>query len=160
MKPRKTITLAFFLLLLGIGYVSMHAAPVLSDENYSYHGDTKWQTDYTEARQTAASQDKPIVLYFWTTWCTYCEDYNQKHYQDPTVKAKLSEFVTVAVNLDSDAGKSTELQQRYNVNYPPQHVIITPDGEEILSIPGYAEKDDFIGYLDQAKRQANASDSR
>ena len=152
MKPRKAMTLAFFVVLLSIGYFSMHAAPVLSDENYSYHGETRWQTNFTDAKQVAASEEKPIIVYFWTTWCTYCEDYNQQVYSDPAVQSELDDFVKVAVNLDNDADAASRLQQRYNANYPPQHVIITPDGEVIVRINGYAEKDAFLDYLERGKR--------
>lgn len=153
--PRKVATLAFLALVLGIGYLSMHAAPVLSDESYSYHGDTEWRTDFSEAAKVASNQDKPIVLYYWTTWCTYCEDYNREVYADSTVQSKLDEFVLVAVNLDSDAPEASRLQQRYNVNYPPQHVIITPDGEELTRISGYAPTRDFLAYLERAKQKAD-----
>lgn len=155
--PRKAATLAFIGLILGIGYLSMNAAPVLSDDSYSYHGETEWRTDFSEAQEVAAEQNKPIVIYYWTTWCTYCEDYNREAYSDPTVKSKLDEFVLVAVNLDSDAPEESRLQQRYNVNYPPHHVIITPEGEELTRIAGYAPTDDFLTYLERAQQEAEFS---
>jgi len=154
--PRKASTLAFLALVLGIGYLSMHAAPVLSDEQYSYHGDTAWRTDFSQAEELAAEQNKPIVLYFWTTWCTYCEDYNRQVYSDQTVQSHLDEFVLVAVNLDNDGPEASRLQRKYNVNYPPQHVIVTPEGEVLTRISGYAPKQDFLAYLERAKQKANA----
>ena len=156
MNPRKAMTIAFFALLLGIGYFSMNAAPVLSDEGYSYHGEVKWQTNYSSAVETAAAEDEPVVIYYWTTWCTYCEDYNRNVYSDPAVQSELDEFTKVAVNLDSDSESATRLQQRYNINYPPQHVIVTPEGEVLTRIPGYAAKDDFLSYLETAKQRYQA----
>ncbi|WP_256288647.1 thioredoxin family protein [Halobellus inordinatus] len=156
MNPRKAMTIAFFALLLGIGYLSMNAAPVLSDEGYSYHGEVKWQTNYSSAVETAAAEDEPVVIYYWTTWCTYCEDYNRNVYSDPAVQSELDEFTKVAVNLDSDSESATRLQQRYNINYPPQHVIVTPEGEVLTRIPGYAAKDDFRSYLETAKQRYQA----
>ncbi|MFD1685263.1 thioredoxin family protein [Halobellus litoreus] len=153
MNPRKAMTIAFFAALLGIGYVSMNAAPVLSGEGYSYHGETRWQTDYADAVETAAAEDEPVVIYFWTTWCTYCEDYNQNHYSDPAVRSELDEFTKVAVNLDSDAEADARLQQRYNVNYPPQHVVVTPEGDVLTRIPGYASPEDFLTYLETARER-------
>jgi thiol:disulfide interchange protein len=156
MKPRKAMTLAFFVVLLSIGYFSMNAAPALSDENYSYHGDTRWQTNMSAAQATAAAEDKPIVVYFWTTWCTYCEDYNREVYADPAVQSELDDFVKVAVNLDSDEPSASRLQRTYNVNYPPQHVIVTPDGEVLVRISGYAETSDFLSYLETGKQEYGA----
>ncbi|AXG11167.1 thioredoxin family protein [Haloplanus rubicundus] len=134
----------------------MNAAPALSDENYSYHGDTRWQTNMSAAQATAVAEDKPIVVYFWTTWCTYCEDYNREVYADPAVQSELDDFVKVAVNLDSDEPSASRLQRTYNVNYPPQHVIVTPDGEVLVRINGYAETSDFRSYLEAGKREYGA----
>ena len=156
MKPRKALTIAFFVFLLGIGYLSMHSAPVLSDDNYSYHGETQWRTDFSEAEQLASEQDRPIVVYFWTTWCTYCDDYNKYVYSDAEVQAELDDFVKVAVNLDSDEPSASRLQRTYNANYPPQHVIVTPDGEVLVRINGYAETSDFLSYLEAGKREYGA----
>jgi len=160
MKPRKAMTLAFFVVLLSIGYFSMNAAPTLSDENYSYHGDTRWQTNVSAAESTAAAEDKPVIVYFWTTWCTYCEDYNREVYSDPAVQSELDDFVKVAVNLDSDAPEASRVQRKYNVNYPPQHVIIRPDGEVLVRINGYAGTSDFLSYLEAAKSEYAGSEDR
>jgi thiol:disulfide interchange protein len=156
MDSRKVLTLAFFALVLSVGYYSMNAAPVQSDESYSYHGETKWHTNMTEAQTIASSQDKPILIYFWTTWCTYCEDYNQQVYSDSSVQAELDEFVLLAVNLDSDRPTATNQSQRYDVSYPPQHVAVTADGEQLTKLPGYAPKDDFLSYLQRSQRQAQS----
>jgi thiol:disulfide interchange protein len=145
------LTLLFLVGILSVGYVSMDAAPVLSDEEYSYHGGTEWRTNFSEAQSIAASEDKPILVYFWATWCTYCEEYNEKVYPDPAVRSQLDDFVLVAVNVDNDAASAARLQQEYDVNYPPQHVAITPDGEVLLKMPGYASTDAFVANLQTAK---------
>ncbi|WP_336133908.1 thioredoxin family protein [Natronomonas amylolytica] len=153
MNPRKLFTITLLILALGIGYYSMNSAPVLSDENYSYHGDTAWQTDVNESLDTAAEEEKPVLVYFWTTWCTYCEDYNNNAYTDQQIIDRLDEFVLLAVNLDDGSPAAKELQQEYNANYPPQHVAITPDGEVLVEINGYAETDAFATYLDEARAE-------
>jgi thiol:disulfide interchange protein len=153
MDSRKALTLAFFAIVLSVGYYSMGAAPVKSDDDYSYHGGTEWRTNVTEAQEVAATRDEPMLVYFWTTWCTYCEDYNQKVYSDPAVRDLLEEFVLVAVNMDSDRPAATQLQQRYDANYPPQHVVVTADGEQVTKLPGYAQKGEFMDYLQRSQRQ-------
>ncbi|RZV12093.1 thioredoxin-like protein [Natrinema hispanicum] len=143
-------TIMVFVAAISIGYYSMNAAPVLSDDSYTYHGETEWRTDIDEARQVAAEEDKPILIYFWTTWCTYCEDYNANAYSDPAVLEQLDDFVLLAVNLEDNSQQAGQLQQRYEANYPPQHVAVTPDGEVLIEINGYAETDSFLSYLDDA----------
>jgi len=39
-SPRKVFTITIFITAIGIGYYSMNAAPVLSDDSHTYHGDT------------------------------------------------------------------------------------------------------------------------
>ncbi len=151
MNPRKLFTLTLLITALGIGYYSMNAAPVLSDESHSYHGDTAWRTDVDEALEAAAAEDKPVLVYFWTTWCTYCEEYNANAYTDPGILDRLDEFVLLAVNLDDGSESAARLQTEYNANYPPQHVAITPEGEVLVEINGYAEPDAFATYLDDAR---------
>ena len=153
MESRKALTIAFFVLVLSIGYYSMGAAPVRSDSGYSYHGGTEWHTNVTEAQSIAANQDKPILVYFWTTWCTYCEDYNEQVYDTPAVRNQLDEFVLLAVNLDSSQSSHVGVAQQYNADYPPQHVVTTPNGTQVSKLPGYASKNDFLGYLEQAQQR-------
>lgn len=151
MTPRKVLTVAFFVLVLGIGYYSMTAAPVLSDQSYSYHGGTKWHTDYDQATRQAAEEGKPVLVYFWTTWCTYCEDYNEKVYPDPAVRDRLDDFVLVAVNLDDDSPTASRLKQRYDAQYPPQHVAVTVNGTRLGRINGYTDKSGFVSFLERAE---------
>jgi len=149
-SPRKVLTITIFIAAIGIGYYSMNAAPVLSDDTHTYHGDTEWRTDIDEAQRIAAEENKPLLIYFWTTWCTYCEDYNANAYSNPNVLKQLDDFVLLAVNLEDNSQQAGQLQQRYDANYPPQHVAVTPDGEVLVEINGYAETDAFQGYLDEA----------
>lgn len=153
MDTRKRLTISFFALVLVIGYYSMGAAPVKSDDAYSYHGDTEWHTNVTEAKEVAADQGKPVLVYYWTTWCTYCKDYNEKVYSSQAVQNRLDEFVLLAVNLDSDQEAAVRIKNRYDADYPPQHVVITPDGQQVSKLPGYTPKDEFMTYLERSQQR-------
>lgn len=156
MNARKVLTLVFFVAALGIGYTSMHTAPVLHDESYSYHGGTAWHTNYEKATSIARKQDKPVLVYFWTAWCTYCEDYNKNVYSDPVVQDRLDEFVLVAVNLDDDGGQAARLADQYNADYPPQLVATDSRGNRLVKINGYVGRDRFLSNLDRAQRRMDA----
>ncbi|AQL42564.1 thioredoxin family protein [Halorientalis sp. IM1011] len=153
MNARKSLTAVVLVVALGVGYTSMSTAPVLRDDAYSYHGDTKWHTDYERAATIADEQNRPMLVYFWTTWCTYCEDYDENVYSDPTVRDRLDEFVLVAVNLDNDGSRTSELVNRYDANYPPQLVATHPNGTRLVKINGYVERDRFLSHLDRAERR-------
>ena len=148
MTPRKLLTVAFFLVVLGVGYYSMNAAPVTSDHGYTYQGGLEWHEDPEEAFEAAETEGKPVLVYYWTTWCTYCDEYDDDHYRDDAVREELDEFVLLAINID-DPGPGEPLAHEHEVNYPPQHVIVTPDGEPVEDIGGYVEREEFLSVLER-----------
>ncbi len=147
MTPQKLLTIIVLVAILGFGYYSMTAAPVLSDHDYTYQGGIEWHEDPDEAMALAEEEEKPVLVYYWTTWCTYCQDYENDHYRDDAVQSELDEYVLLAVNLDNP-GPGSELVSDHGASYPPQHVIMTPDGETISELGGYVEKDRFLNELE------------
>ncbi|THE64737.1 thioredoxin family protein [Salinadaptatus halalkaliphilus] len=147
MTPRKLLTIVVLLAVLGFGYYSMQAAPVLSDHDYTYQGGIEWHEDPDEALEVAEQADKPVLVYYWTTWCTYCQQYEDDHYQDDDVRDALEEYVLLAINLD-DPGPGMGLAQDHGASYPPQHVLMTADEEPISELGGYVERDRFLEELE------------
>lgn len=146
MTPRKLLTIVVLVAVLGFGYYSMNAAPVLSNHEYTYQGGLEWHEDPDEALSIADQQNKPVLVYYWTTWCTYCQTYDDEHYQDEDVRDVLDEYVLLAVNLD-DPGPGVDLAMDHGANYPPQHVIMTHEREEVSELGGYVERDRFLQEL-------------
>jgi len=146
MTPRKLLTIFVLVAVLGFGYYSMNAAPVLSDHDYTYQGGLEWHEDPDEALAVAEDREQPVLVYYWTTWCTYCQTYDDEHYQDDEVRDALDEYVLLAVNLD-DPGPGAGLAADHGASYPPQHVIMTNDREEVERLGGYVERDRFLQEL-------------
>ncbi len=142
MTPRKLLTILVLVGALGFGYYSMNAAPVMSDQDYTYQGGIEWHEDPDEALSVAEQEDKPVLVYYWTTWCTYCQDYEDDHYQNEDIQELLDEYVLLAINLD-EPGDGSALASDHDALYPPMHVIID-DNEEILGqLGGFTEEDRF-----------------
>ncbi len=148
MTPRKLLTIVVLIAVLGFGYYSMNAAPVLSDHDYTYQGGLEWHEDPDEALAIAEQEDKPVLVYYWTTWCTYCQDYEDHHYQDDEIRDTLDDYVLLAINLD-DPGPGSSVAAEHEVAYPPQHVIMTDDKHEITRLGGYTEQDSFLEQLER-----------
>jgi len=146
MTPRKILTVFFFALVLALGYYSMNAAPVISDHSYTYQGGIEWHEDPDEAYEIAQEEDRPVLVYYWTTWCTYCDEYDSDHYRDDEIRDALDEYVLLAVNLD-EPGPASGLVEEHEANYPPQHVVTTPYGDEVTRIGGYADEDTLLNEL-------------
>lgn len=131
---------ALFLIFFFLLY-SARATPLVSDEKYTYMANLKWYNNYEDGLKAAQEQGKPIFMYFWTIWCTYCEDLHKYVYSDPQVNEILkNDFVLVAIDMDVNK-KDTN---RFNVNAPPHEIFLTKDGNIITRIPGYIPRDDFL----------------
>lgn len=148
-SPQKLLTVVVLVAALGFGYYSMNAAPVLSDQDSTYQGGIEWHEDPDEAMNIAQEENKPVLVYYWTTWCTYCQEYDENHYKDDEVREELDEYVLLAINID-EPGAGEELAAEHDATYPPQHVIMSPEGEEIRRLGGYVEKDRFLEELSAA----------
>lgn len=145
-SPQKLLTVVVLVAALGFGYYSMNAAPVLSDQDTTYQGGIEWHEDPDDAMSIAQEENKPVLVYYWTTWCTYCEEYDRNHYQDDEIRDALDEYVLLAINID-EPGPGAQLAAEHEATYPPQHVVMTPEGEEIRRLGGYVEQDRFLEEL-------------
>lgn len=145
-SPQKLLTVVVLVAALGFGYYSMNAAPVLSDQDSTYQGGIEWHEDPDEAMSVAQEEDKPVLVYYWTTWCTYCQEYDENHYQDEEIRDALDEYVLLAINID-EPGPGAKLAAEHDATYPPQHVIMSPEGEERSRIGGYVEEDRLLEEL-------------
>lgn len=122
-------------------FYSATSSPVISDQRYTYLGGMEFYNSYEEGLKVAQKEDKPIFMYFWAIWCSYCKKYQTEVFPSPEVNRTLEEnFVLVAVDLDSNKKDAS----RFNVQYPPHIIYLTPQGEIIGRIGGYTDKEDFL----------------
>ncbi len=149
MTPKKTITIAVLVVVVLFVYYSINAAPLVSDEKYTYISDLKWYKTYDEGVRVANETGKPIFVYFWAIWCKFCEKLHTEVYPDPEVQRYLREdFVLVAVDLDENKKDA----QRFGVQFPPHLLFLSSDGEIITRIPGFVSKDVLLSVLRDVKK--------
>lgn len=148
MKPKKAITILALATALLFVYYSMNAAPLISDEKYTYIAGMKWYKNYDEGQKAAREQNKPMLVYFWTVWCKFCQTLHEEVYPDPEISRILKEdFVLVAVDLDENKVDA----RRFGVQYPPYLIFLTPEGKQIATIPGYVSREQLLPILRQIK---------
>ncbi len=87
-------------------------------------------------------KDKPVILFFWTTWCPYCRKelkiLNSKHQE--LVKEGLQ---VLAIDAGESVSKVEAAVKNYNLNFS---VLLDKDGSvvdlyNVLGVPTYV----FIG---------------
>lgn len=154
MKPKKAITiLALAAVLLFVSY-SMSAFPLVSDEKYTYIAGMRWYKNYDEGQVAAREQNKPMLVYFWAIWCKFCEKLHTEVYPSAEISKMLREdFVLVAVDLDVNK----EDARRFNVQYPPQLIFLSPESKILVRIPGYLPKEELLPIMQQLKARGEVN---
>ncbi|MFH1774186.1 MAG: thioredoxin family protein [Methanobacteriota archaeon] len=148
MKPKKAITILALVAVVLFVYYSMDAAPLISDEKYTYIAGMRWYKNYEEGQKAAAGHGKPVLIYFWTLQCKYCITLHEKVYPGQQVSKILKEdFVLVAIDLDENKMDA----RRFGVQYPPYLIFLNSKGEIITRIPGFAFKEQLLLMLEQIK---------
>lgn len=102
---------------------------------------------YQEGLKRARKQNKPIILYFFSKHCPYCEMIERDTFGDkeiqPTMKAD-----TVFIPIDVEI--QPKLAATYSVRGYPTTWLLEPSGKRIAAVPGYIPKKEFkkiLAYL-------------
>ncbi|WP_116105280.1 thioredoxin family protein [Lewinella sp. IMCC34191] len=108
----------------------------------------QWATDYDDALQTAAEENKEVVLVFsGSDWCAPCIKLDRDIWQDASFQEKAAEeFVFYRADFprkkenqlsDELTEKNAQLAERYNQRGAfPLVVVLDPKGE-VLGQTGY-----------------------
>ncbi len=144
MKPQKIISILAFLSLVIFVFYAVNATPIISDKEWTYIGEMNWYQTYEEGAAVAKKTGKPMLVYYWTIWCTYCEKMQTEVFPYPPVKKMLEDdFVRIAIDMDVNK----EDTNRFNVQAPPQELFLDENGKIITRIPGYISEERFLEIL-------------
>lgn len=148
MKTESLIVTGGLIVIVLFMFASAKDMPVVSDKDYTYMSGLTWHSSLDKGMQEAANINKPMLVYFWTSWCKYCEILEKETYVDTEVNHILkNDFVLVAINMDDQA----DIAQRFGVSAPPAEIFLNSDGKEITRIAGYVNADGFLAALTQVK---------
>ena len=103
-----------------------------------------WESGYEAALARAGSEDKPVMIDFYTDWCGWCKKLERETYTDTRVQEALSSFVLVKLNGDREGRK---LAANMGVRGYPTLVFLNPQGQEIGRIPGFMGPEPFLEEL-------------
>ena len=125
------IATIFVVVLLSTSFSACNSEPGEILVNFLY--------DWDEAFSQAGTDNKPIMIDFYTELCPPCKRLDSNTYTDEELSTYLnSSFVCVKINSDKSS-----LSDTYNIDKVPTIVITSPSGEEIGRFVGYKSADDY-----------------
>jgi thiol:disulfide interchange protein DsbD len=137
-------------------------------EEKKVHG-VIWGMSFDQARETAAAQNRPILIDFTGVNCANCRLMEQRVLPKPEIVKLLSEFVTIQLYTDyvpiaSLTAAQREALARQNQERQldlaqeatnPFYVVLTPEGKLVASLGGYNEPPHFLNFLKSALEKSH-----
>ena len=99
----------------------------------------------SQLEDVVSKSSKPVMVDFWATWCVSCKELDNITFKDSTVKAELSKYQLVKVDVTKNTEDDKALMKKFNLFGPPA-LIFYKDGKEQLNkrIIGYKNPQEFM----------------
>ena len=140
------------ILLCALLVMAAGCSPQASSSTMAESGGIAWMRDLSAAKELAQSENKPILIDFYTEWCGWCKKLDKDTYQNGRVIAQAEAFVCVKI----DAEKNQQLAREFNVRGFPSTAFLQPDGSLIEVVPGYLPPDNFLELLERILQSVEA----
>jgi uncharacterized protein YyaL (SSP411 family) len=134
--------------LLGTGLVAGSMVKLIDAAQLASAatGTTKvqWQKSLKAAQKLALQQDKPMMVVFSASWCTFCHKLDRETFADKRISSFIErEFVPVHLDFD----KEPKVAKILEVERLPCTVFLTPQADLLLRTEGFANAKDFQSTL-------------
>lgn len=94
----------------------------------------KWHNDLKTAYRVARSQDKPLLILFSASWCTYCHKLIRESLGDKKMVAFVEEqFIPVLLDFDKD----NKIAKVLEVESLPCTIVLSPQADLLLQMNGF-----------------------
>lgn len=100
-------------------------------------------SSYAEVLSKAKSENKNVMIDFFTDWCKWCVELDKVVYTNKDV-VEYANTNQINWKIDAEKGEGKELAERYNIKGYPTIVFVDEDGKEIDRIVGYLKPQEFL----------------
>jgi len=138
-EQRQTVISAYHLIMntKGSAWFWLAIVAILGGvwyyQSWTPANDIQWTRDFDVARQTAATMDRPMMLYFTADWCPPCKQMKRQVWTDAETEAFVNNQ-TVPVYLDVDKSEVEPIAARYQVSSIPT-IVLTDSAGNMLPLP-------------------------
>jgi len=115
-----------------------------NEQNISSISGIKWNENFQSAIEESKKLNKPMFVYFGTSWCFYCKQLEEETFTNQDVQNKIIENY-IPVKVDGDT--NPELCSRYNVLGFPTIVIIDSNEKELSFIEGFYSSSELLNKI-------------
>ncbi|MCC7553234.1 MAG: thioredoxin family protein [Methanobacteriaceae archaeon] len=128
------------IIILGLG-VFLSSSGEVESESIS---DLNISTNLTQSLNDSEKLNKPVMIFFTSDSCYYCDEFKDKTLSDDRVVSKINnEYIFVSVNIKNDPQSA----QEFEAYSTPTIVILNPEGDETFRLVGYKSPDEFLSSL-------------
>ncbi|HNV44125.1 MAG TPA: thioredoxin family protein [Exilispira sp.] len=147
--------LKIILLVTILFSISLFLSMKMNGDSQKNNSSINW-VSYDDAFANSQKNNKFIMLYFYTDWCSYCKKMSSSTFTDKKVIAILTEnYFSIKINAESKEIFSLKakkngmaLAQYYRVSGFPTLIFFEPTGKLLFNVPGYMDADYFVKVLD------------
>ncbi|WP_172563460.1 protein-disulfide reductase DsbD [Vibrio alginolyticus] len=99
----------------------------------------------------AKAAGKPVMLDFYADWCVACKEFEKYTFHDPSVEAKLQDFVLLQADVTKNQVQDIELLKHMSVLGLPTIEFWDASGERISNarLTGFMQAEPFLEHIKQ-----------
>lgn len=111
---------------------------------FAYTEEINFETgSFAEVLAKAKSENKNIMIDFFTEWCKWCVELDKVVYTNKEV-SDYANYYQINWKIDAEKGEGVELAERYKIKGYPTIVFVDTDGKEIDRIVGFLKPAEFL----------------
>ncbi|MDA0115582.1 protein-disulfide reductase DsbD [Vibrio sp. 2art] len=107
--------------------------------------------DLEEQLALAKAAGKPVMLDFYADWCVACKEFEKYTFHDPSVEAKLQDFVLLQADVTKNQVQDIELLKHMSVLGLPTIEFWDASGEHVSNarLTGFMQAEPFLEHIKQ-----------